>query len=72
MGRRGGTIYVSTDPNNNVPIGVPGQGVSIGKMGPTIYNANGGTPPSGGSGLNIFGGVNLSFTPTTVPVALEF
>jgi len=37
MGRRGGSIYISTNPENNVPIGVPGVGVSIGPMGPLIY-----------------------------------
>lgn len=40
MGRRGGTIYVCTDPTTVAPIGIGGVGVGIGKMGPTIFNAN--------------------------------
>lgn len=39
MGRRGGTIYVNTDPATVSPIGIGGVGVGIGKMGPTIFNA---------------------------------
>lgn len=39
MGRRGGTIYVNTDPATVAPIGIGGVGVGIGKMGPTIFNA---------------------------------
>ncbi len=35
--RRGGSIYISTDPNNNVPIGTPGVGVAIGCMGTLIF-----------------------------------
>lgn len=40
MGRRGGTIYVNTDPTKLSPVGLAGVGVGIGKMGPTIFNAN--------------------------------
>jgi len=70
MGKRGRhTIFISTDPQNNVPIGTPGQGVFIGYPGPTIYNAS--TNPSLMSGFVVTGG-NIAFTPETVPVALEF
>lgn len=40
MGRRGGSIYVNTDPANLTPVGIGGIGTSIGSLGPTIYNAN--------------------------------
>ena len=36
MGRRH-SLFISTDPNNLAPIGLPGQGVFIGSPGPTIY-----------------------------------
>ena len=48
MGRKGGSIYVSTDPNNNVPIGVEGQGVAIGALGRSIYGTGSGGKESGG------------------------
>ena len=66
--KQGGSIYLSTNPQNNVPIGTPGQGVSIGRMGVWIYQ---GTGQSGHiDGINIAGG-DIAFTPETVPVALE-
>ena len=69
MGRRGGSIYISTNPDNNVPIGVPGEGISIGPMGVLIYQGDG---PSGHvDGISVVGG-DMTFTPETVPVALEF
>lgn len=40
MGRRGGSIYVNTDPTNLTPVGIGGAGVSIGALGPTIYNSS--------------------------------
>lgn len=35
--KQGGSIYISTNPLNNVPIGIAGQGISIGRMGVRIY-----------------------------------
>jgi hypothetical protein len=73
MAQRGGSIFISTNPQNNVPIGVPGQGVFIGRPGPTIYGTG-----SGGSNLaagvsNLFGVVDhIAMTPTTVLVAEKF
>lgn len=49
----GHSIYVSTDPNNVVPIGVPGSGTSIGQLGTLIYNANPFLTPADGSTVNI-------------------
>lgn len=46
---RGGSIYISTDPNNLAPIGEPGKGISIGPMGCLIYNPNVDVPPDGGT-----------------------
>jgi len=31
------SVYISTDPQNNVPIGVPGHGVAIGRLGILLY-----------------------------------
>ena len=38
--RRGGSIYVSTDPIATLAIGTPGVSISIGLLGPTIYGPN--------------------------------
>jgi hypothetical protein len=38
MARRGGSIYISTNPLDNVPIGIAGQGISIGPMGTLIFS----------------------------------
>jgi hypothetical protein len=42
MARRRGnsssTFYVSTNPLDNVPIGLPGQGVAIGRLGVLIFS----------------------------------
>ena len=43
MARRGGSIYISTDPNVVLAIGTPGVGISIGPLGNTIY-----APTTGG------------------------
>lgn len=37
MARRGGSIYVATDPNTVLSIGEPGVSITIGLLGPTIY-----------------------------------
>lgn len=37
------TLYISTDPNNLAPIGIPGQGLFIGSPGPTIYGRGSGS-----------------------------
>ena len=34
---RGGTIYISTNPNVTLAIGTPGVSTSIGPLGPMIY-----------------------------------
>jgi hypothetical protein len=44
---RGGSVFVSTDPNNVVPIGVAGSGVFIGTPGPTIFNSGQGSGNAG-------------------------
>lgn len=36
MGRRH-SLFISTNPQNLAPIGLPGQGVFIGSPGPTIF-----------------------------------
>jgi hypothetical protein len=69
---RGGTVFISTNPQNNVPIGTPGQGVFIGHPGQLIYGASGGAvSPSGTMILSGLSG-SLTFIPTTVPVVVEF
>lgn len=70
MARRGGSIYVSTDPNVVLAIGTPGQGISIGPLGPTIYGGSGETPP--GDGPTFLGLGMLIFAPSTVQVVWEF
>lgn len=72
MAQRGGGIFISTNPQNNIPIGTPGRGVFIGCPGPTIYGASGGALTS--SGNLIINGLsgNLIYTPVTVPVIVEF
>ena len=72
MAQRGSGIFISTNPQNNVPIGTPGQGVFIGCPGPTIYGASGGSVSP--SGTMIVSGLSgsLTFIPTTVPVVVEF
>ena len=35
--KQGGSIYVSTDPNNIIPVGTPGVGISIGRLGTLLY-----------------------------------
>lgn len=61
------SVYISTDPQNNVPIGVAGQGVAIGRLGILLFEEVG---PSGGVTGVEFIGANLEVTPATVP--LEF
>lgn len=69
---RGSGIFISTNPQNNVQIGIPGQGVFIGCPGPTIYGASGGVPtPSGNMIISGLSG-SLVFTPVTVMVVVEF
>jgi hypothetical protein len=53
MGRRGGSIYVNTDPANLTPVGIGGIGTSIGALGPTIYNANVPTVLSGAASATV-------------------
>jgi hypothetical protein len=43
----GGTIYISTNPSNNVPIGIAGQGITIGPLLPLLYA----TPVVSGGGF---------------------
>lgn len=45
---RGGTVFISTNPQNNVPIGIPGQSIFIGCPGPTIYGRGSGAIDAGG------------------------
>lgn len=47
------SLYVATDPNNNVPIGIPGSGISIGFLGPKIYDAGAFSIPADGSTVQI-------------------
>lgn len=70
MGRRGGDIYVSTDPNVTLQIGTPGYGVSIGPLGPTIYGGTGSAPSA--HGVTMVGAAAVVFTPATVPVVWGF
>ena len=37
MGRRGGSIYIATDPNTVLAIGEPGVSTSIGLLGTMIF-----------------------------------
>ena len=41
--RRGGSIYVSTDPIATLAIGTPGVSITIGLLGPTIYGPSSST-----------------------------
>src|SRR5262249_25152205 len=41
MGRRGGSLYVATDPHTPLSIGTPGVAVAIGPVGPTISAGSG-------------------------------
>lgn len=50
---RGGTIYVATNPANNVPIGTPGQSVSIGPLGERLYDTGASLAPTSGSTVNV-------------------
>lgn len=73
MTRRGNsssTFYVSTNPQNNVPIGVAGHGVALGRLGPTIYNGSGNQPDT--SELHLFGADVITYIPSTVIPTLEF
>lgn len=47
--KSGGSIYVSTDPNVTLAIGTLGVSISIGRLGPTIYNSGAGD--AGGKGI---------------------
>jgi hypothetical protein len=72
MARRGASsIYVSTNPNVPIEIGTPGVSIFIGTPGPTIYGGTGGVI-SGGNSIEFVGSGTVTFTPTTVPVELEF
>lgn len=64
------SVYISTNPQNNVPIGVPGSGVAIGRMGVLIYEGTSEQP--GVSELHLFGITSMTFIPTTVIPTLEF
>ena len=72
MGRRGGSIYISTDPNNLSPIGTPGAGLSIGPMGTLIYNPEVFVPPDGGTQNIVYEGAltNAVVNPATPLAAL--
>ncbi len=71
MAQRGGGVFISTNPQNNVPIGTPGQGIFIGRPGPTIYGASGGAVSLTGT-LIVMGAIALVFTPTTVTPTIVF
>ena len=47
MGRRH-SLFISTNPQNNVPIGIPGQSIFIGSPGPSIYGRGPGAIDQGG------------------------
>jgi len=47
VGRRH-TLFISTNPQNNVPIGIPGQSIFIGSPGPSIYGRGPGAIDQGG------------------------
>ncbi len=66
--KQGGSIYLSTNPENNVPIGVKGKGTSIGRMGTWIYGR--GDAAQTESGL-IVDFTDLILDLTTMQVALE-
>jgi hypothetical protein len=73
MARRGrSSIYVSTNPNVPVSIGTPGVSVFIGTPGPTIYAGSGSNVLPSSGVLQFLGGISVTFTPTTVPVVVEF
>lgn len=65
------SIYVTTNPNIPVEIGTPGESIFIGTPGPTIYGPGGSPPVTDTNGLVLIGG-NMTFTPTTITVGLEF
>lgn len=69
MSRRGGSIYISTDPLNNVPIGVAGEGISIGPMGTLIFGRGPDAVTGGGMELTI--GSNLVFDMTNLELVMD-
>ncbi len=72
MARRGcSSIYVSTNPNVPLEIGTPGVSIFIGTPGPTIYGGSG-TDINTSGVLQFIGESSVTFTPTTVPVVVEF
>ena len=69
MAQRGGSIFISTNPQNNVPIGLPGQGVFIGCPGPTIYGRGPGAIDAGGLIMDMTGPTIIDMT--TMQINLE-
>lgn len=47
------SIYISTNPLNNVPIGVPGEGVAIGRLGVLIFGRGPGAVTAFGMELSL-------------------
>ncbi len=70
MGRRkqGGSIYLSTDPSHNVPIGEKGRGISIGRMGTWIFGRSPDVITDSGMLVDF---TNLQVDLTTLQLALE-
>lgn len=56
---RGGTVFISTNPQNNVPIGLPGQSIFIGRPGPTIYGRGPAAIDAGGLDLVMDGSLQI-------------
>lgn len=65
---RRSTVFVSTDPNNNVPIGVPGQGIAIGPLGRLIYGRG---PDAIANSAMLLDMTNLSIDLTNQNLKLE-
>ena len=51
--RRGGSLYVMTDPTKVLPIGIAGRGTSIGLLGDLFYTGNGPLTPTSGSTVTL-------------------
>jgi hypothetical protein len=66
---RGGTVFISTDPQNNQPIGIPGEGVFIGTPGPTIYGRGSGAVDAGSMFIDFTGDFQIDHTTLDVQVS---
>ncbi len=65
MARRGNSrssIYISTNPLNNVPIGVPGQGVAIGRLGVLIFGRGPDAVTASGMVIDLSDGFQIDMT----------